>query len=385
MSRYSPVLDATEFPYSAVVDVEVRYDNGTSIRGTGSVVGNNDVLTSAHMVEPQPGKKIVSIEIQPGFNLGPSTPEPFYGSRTRYHAVDADHDGNISDDEVTHDYALITVDDPDPIGRVVGYFSIQADAAEPGTSIYLDSAGYPRGPQLPGFDLQMIHAFGWEYYDGQTIRHDYVADTGQDWTAAAARRSGSRRTAATMWSASSPLPNSATYITADVFRELRAWMAENNKQHLVGGAGPDTLVGRLNDDRLYGGAGADLLIGKAGNDLLVGNTGADRLHGGGGADRLFGGWGYDWLSGDGGADHLHGNGGNDVLRGGSGRDYPRSGTGAGRPLRRTRRRRLPLRAGRFVGQPGQGLRGRRRRHPDRRRALREAGFWRSTAAATTAC
>jgi Ca2+-binding RTX toxin-like protein len=74
-------------------------------------------------------------------------------------------------------------------------------------------------------------------------------------------------------------------------------------------------------NHIIGGAGNDTLLGMEGKDTLDGGTGNDLLSGGAGADRLNGNAGNDTLVGDSGSDALNGGAGDDLLSGGLGRDY----------------------------------------------------------------
>ncbi|MEI6160271.1 MAG: PQQ-dependent sugar dehydrogenase, partial [Roseococcus sp.] len=64
-------------------------------------------------------------------------------------------------------------------------------------------------------------------------------------------------------------------------------------EHVIGGAGADSLKGDASANRLEGRDGNDRLEGMAGDDSLLGGAGADSLDGGPGADRLEGGAGDD--------------------------------------------------------------------------------------------
>ncbi|MBR0680665.1 hypothetical protein GXW74_09210 [Roseomonas eburnea] len=71
---------------------------------------------------------------------------------------------------------------------------------------------------------------------------------------------------------------------------------------LFGGVGLDTLRGEEDDDLLWGDAGDDWLEGGRGADLIHAREGNDRLDGGEGNDTLLGGLGGDLMSGGTGAD-----------------------------------------------------------------------------------
>lgn len=84
-----------------------------------------------------------------------------------------------------------------------------------------------------------------------------------------------------------------------------------DRNRLIGGAGPDAL---------FGGIGLDTLQGDDGDDLLWADDGADSLLGGAGDDIAYGGAGADTLQGDDGADTLVGGADGDLMVGGTGAD-----------------------------------------------------------------
>ena len=96
--------------------------------------------------------------------------------------------------------------------------------------------------------------------------------------------------------------------------------ADDDDDHLDGGAGHDRLYGGAGDDVLLGGEGDDRLYGREGNDRLEGEAGDDTLSGGDGADDVWGGEGNDYLMGGAGDDALEGHVGDDRLFGGAGDD-----------------------------------------------------------------
>lgn len=107
---------------------------------------------------------------------------------------------------------------------------------------------------------------------------------------------------------------------------------------LEGGDGWDTLFAAdpyapetespEDRNRLIGGAGPDMLFGGLGRDTLEGGTEDDFLWGAGGDDSMLGGEGDDILFGGPGDDVLDGGEGDDTLDGGPGRDTMTGGLGA---------------------------------------------------------
>ncbi|MBR0670599.1 calcium-binding protein [Neoroseomonas soli] len=86
-----------------------------------------------------------------------------------------------------------------------------------------------------------------------------------------------------------------------------------DRNMLLGGAGPDMLFGGIGLDTLLGGADDDLLWGDGGDDWLEGGDGNDLIHAREGNDRLDGGEGDDTLLGGRGADTFIGGGGADLF------------------------------------------------------------------------
>lgn len=93
-----------------------------------------------------------------------------------------------------------------------------------------------------------------------------------------------------------------------------------NIEHVITGAGADSVTGSSDGDRIELGAGNDFANGAAGVDSLFGGSGADFLRGGQGSDFLSGEIGDDDLRGEAGNDTLDGGTGNDVLDGAAGND-----------------------------------------------------------------
>jgi Ca2+-binding RTX toxin-like protein len=99
-------------------------------------------------------------------------------------------------------------------------------------------------------------------------------------------------------------------------------------EHLLGGAGNDTLTGDDDANTLDGGAGNDKLRGQDGDDAVTGGDGNDQLWGDAGADRLTAGTGDDLAWGGDGADSIAAGDGADQAWGGTGGDAIAAGDGA---------------------------------------------------------
>jgi len=140
-------------PYSSIVYLESIFPDGSIFRGSGSVVGDNDVLTADHMVfNASHGGTAIQVMVAPGAFVNDATgvwsaPLGTYMATdwsTRVGNWDANGDGLVATSEAQYDLALLgfNVD----LGSVTGTLRIQpgATAAFNGTVL-----GYPgRGTGL---------------------------------------------------------------------------------------------------------------------------------------------------------------------------------------------------------------------------------------------
>ena len=65
------IRNTTRFPFSTAVSIYVRWSDGSRTRGSGVMVGPNDVLTAAHVVfaDPATGRgRPVNITVIPAQN-----------------------------------------------------------------------------------------------------------------------------------------------------------------------------------------------------------------------------------------------------------------------------------------------------------------------------
>lgn len=339
------VADSTDDPFRSIVSIFVTYANGAQSRGTGVVIGPNDVLTAAHVVEDSRFDGAVrSIEVIPGYDEGEEPFGSFRASDRAFFPADPDGDGLLSDQDVAFDYAVLTVEQPRPIGRVVEGFGVLAEAVRPGGSLFLELVGYPGFAETRFGEPDMIRATGTEFFDGLVIVHDYTDETGLEWAGASGSPMFVMRNGEPFVAGIFSTSATAAFISTRAFSDITEWAAENGDggaavpgrriagtaaaDRQTGGAGSDTLDGGGGADRLQGLAGDDSLIGGAGADSLIGGAGFDTLSGGSGRDLMKGGAGAETMEGGGGADRLLGAAGDDDLQGGGGADTLTGGAGA---------------------------------------------------------
>ncbi|MGR3484115.1 MAG: trypsin-like serine protease [Paracoccaceae bacterium] len=311
----------TRDPFQAIVSVHVRFEDGSSTRGTGAVVGPNDVLTSAHVVDDHPRRgDVTSVTVKPAGYEFLGGPDSYAVSGIRGRVVDRDGDGLLSVGDVRNDIALLTVDGPSPIGRQTGWFDLTAVDTSTGRTMQLDNGGFPTWAVARTGEQTLVHASGRETFSFDVLMHRYTQET-------EGRPSWSGSSGSPFWKTGTDdlvavfsTTASATPITPAVLRTLEGWMRDNDPVGLRGTTADDRLAGSGRDDRISGLSGDDVLRGRSGDDLLKGNGGRDRLIGGAGDDDLQGGRGTDKLIGGRGADRMTGDGGRDALKGGAGRD-----------------------------------------------------------------
>jgi V8-like Glu-specific endopeptidase len=139
-----------EYPNNCTVYIQVEWDDGSFTRGSGAMVGRNDVLTAAHVVY-DPEHTAVDIDIYPAYD-GAAGPWGSFTSgewQTNYYTV-GNADNTISREDAAWDLAVIGIDDPmgDRTGwygmrshQGSGTYEIMGYPAEQGTALTADS-GY---------------------------------------------------------------------------------------------------------------------------------------------------------------------------------------------------------------------------------------------------
>lgn len=133
-------------PYKEVCFIQSVFPDGTVIRGSGTVVGNNDVLTAMHVIyDAEYGGKAVSVTVTPGAfvnaNIGSfSAPLGTYAATSWTGLTDnwdKNNDGYLTLSESGKDVALISLNVN--IASVTGALSISSD-----TGNFVGSVlGYP--------------------------------------------------------------------------------------------------------------------------------------------------------------------------------------------------------------------------------------------------
>ncbi|MBG9389805.1 trypsin-like serine peptidase [Caenimonas aquaedulcis] len=284
-SAIQEVFDRTSLPYSAVCYVTVVFPDGASQRGSGVLVGPNDVLTALHMVyQGSHGGWATQVSVAPGADTSPyDTP---YGVISDFGSLsgraanwDFDGDGLITQAEAQGDMAVIGL--RQRIGDAAGWLQPIAVPAD-FTGI---AAGYPARPPISaGLGLMQQAMFA----DASTSYGTYDVSgslgAGASGGPLVYTREGVSYVAGVLSSGTS---NNSASTYAGVFGSgtldwLQQAMAAN-----------DSLLPAHPQSAITGTTGADFLLGDGNDNLFTANAGDDTLVGSGGDDTLDGGDGLD--------------------------------------------------------------------------------------------
>lgn|GEM_PF-6705930 len=126
------------YPFNTVVYISVGWNDGTFSRGSGALVGRNDILTAAHVVY-NPSKTATDIDIYPAYDGAAGPWGAFTSGRwtTNYYQIAFTSDGRLITDAAAYDIAVIGISEA--IGDRTGYLGMASYA---GSGTY-DVLGYP--------------------------------------------------------------------------------------------------------------------------------------------------------------------------------------------------------------------------------------------------
>lgn len=269
-------------PYSAVCYLEVTFPNGVRVRGSGVVVGPNDVLTALHVVFSQTnGGLALAVRIVPGGDtlpqtspLGEFTDVQRFASRVSN--WDSNGDGLLFAEESQGDLALLGLSTR--IGDVTGWLPLDAQRS----SFSAQLLGYPsRGTGL-------MSATSFAQPDANTSNLIVGLGLGEGASGGPIVHTidGEAHVAGTLSSGDGGLTTSryaALFGNANL-PWLQAAIAANDDLitarttlRLQGGSDNDTLAGNPANDVLFGGGGRDCITGSGGSDLIDGGTGVDTV------------------------------------------------------------------------------------------------------------
>lgn len=147
------VTTLNQYPYTAVVHLEVTFADGSQVRGSGAVVGRNDILTATHVLfSPDAGGWATHVRVLAGVDYNSllgryeSASQADLGSFTWRanawpHATFEDDDHyTLTFAESQYDVALLGLNKA--IGEQVGWFGLAAGYDTPQWAYQI---GYPQG------------------------------------------------------------------------------------------------------------------------------------------------------------------------------------------------------------------------------------------------
>lgn len=271
------ITNRTDAPYRSIAYLVTTWADGSASRGSGTVVGVNDVLTALHVVfDSTRGGWATSVTITPAADTQPYDAPygSFTGSRFSGRTANWDTDGDrqLSYAEVQYDLAVIGLNQR--IGDVTGWLATQAL----GSDFYGVMAGYPSS----GTGLMVEAVYATAVYGYGVYGIGSVLGAGASGGPLLSTQNGQTYVVGAL---SGGTPSSALYAGLQAsgnWAWLSAALASNDD--LIAGVLQTTFVGLPGNDNLVGNALANSLWGAGGNDVLVGAGGNDALDGGAGLD-----------------------------------------------------------------------------------------------------
>jgi V8-like Glu-specific endopeptidase len=275
----------TTLPYSAVCYVTVTFPDGYSARGSGVVIGPNDVLTAMHVVfQAGHGGWATQVGVTPGADTAPFD-APF-GTFTDWGTLDGrtpnwdpNNDGWLTDDEAQWDLAVIGL--RSAIGDAGGFLQpLQMAEDFSGTM-----AGFPAHP-ASGAGIGMMQQAVFADASAQYGVYDLESSLGAGASGGPLLyNAGGQVFVAGVLSSGTPDNTLSTY--AGLFGPGNwNWLTQVT-------AANDGLMAGQPQTAINGTAGADTLLGDALSNVVSAGTGDDTITGGGGNDLLDGGEGSD--------------------------------------------------------------------------------------------
>ena len=215
------ITDTTQFPYSAIGRISVKFPNGVTQFGSGAMVSPFHILTAGHVVHDSGHggwATEIKVAVARDGSTRPNGPEANF---THYRSSPE----WISSGDRNHDWALITLDRS--IGDFSGYFGVESQATSAYTGMAVETAGYPvdkGGTQMYAASGVINSATEFE------LRYNGTMDTYGGQSGSPIWRSvngGPIINGIHAYGYSAAGYNSATRITTDKFNSLQAWIAED--------------------------------------------------------------------------------------------------------------------------------------------------------------
>lgn len=172
----------SSYPLSCIVYIEATFPSGDTFTGSGVLVGENDILTAAHLLyDVGEGGAAISVTVFPGYDDGVAPFGSYQGGYSSYYQVDLDGDGLLSRLESQYDVAIIGLSTP--LGSQLGWFGLQSGS----TAGNYNLTGYPGvfagffGPHMTNdYGFATVSSSYW-VFDYQTIESNPGNSGGPLW------------------------------------------------------------------------------------------------------------------------------------------------------------------------------------------------------------
>ena len=213
------ITNTTAYPWRAAVSIYVRWSNGAITRGSGTMVGPNDVLTAAHVVYNPARGNAVSIRVIPGQN-GSNTPFGIIdGARWNYYQIVYEPNGNLRQSQSRWDMAVIGL--RQNTGNTTGWLGIRSNQSQSTTRNLIH---YPSAYQVNFQNLRQMYSYNTVGYSGGTLSIGNLnISPGSSGGGIYILVGGNRYVTGTVSTASW-----GSYINTTAFNQIASWMASNN-------------------------------------------------------------------------------------------------------------------------------------------------------------
>ncbi|WP_368418979.1 trypsin-like peptidase domain-containing protein [Rhodovarius sp.] len=292
------------WPHDAVVYIDTKWSDGTYTRGSGAMVGQNDVLTAAHVIYT-PGLTATEIKVYPAWD-GAAGPFGSFTSgqwTTNFFKINISPQGQINQGDAIDDLALIGLSKA--LGKSTGWFGLASYAVAGNYTV----EGYPasKGDRLTAdtgfltvanglFDISGLYVSGGS--SGGPVINSSNEVVGVVSTTVWANRIDDEWDSLMGWMSDNDsllLPQILIFSVTDtstsssftVSPATYSGPVSNLNYQYLGGARGEAISGTTANDFINGMGGDDAINGGTGNDVIDGGTGSNFLSGGPGRDVFF--------------------------------------------------------------------------------------------------
>ena len=305
--------DTTQYPYDTVVYISVTI-GGQAFRGSGVLIGNDEVLTASHVVYDSDYGLATNIVVTPAYNDGYAPYGSATGTYVHYNPIN-DSGDRISLYDSQSDYAVIHLSNT---FTRLGYMGF---SSEMGGSGYANVTGYPGSAgstqvssnqyisDLPGYTLYSGSALGPGSSGGPVYRYGAdgpyvigVVSSGSGSTGYFTEITDSAFDQIVSWlqqdstipdggpppSGGLSVQDTTTGQTVDAIAVAYAGPVQGIQSEYIN-ITPDSLNVSTTSSNwfIHTGSGTDAIAVSNGRNVLDGGTGSNFLTGGGGEDTFF--------------------------------------------------------------------------------------------------